>query len=187
MDFLWNADANILLFIQEYLRQDWMDQFWKGITMLGNVGWFWILLSVILLFSKKTRPIGITALLSLALGALITNLFLKNVVARIRPYEVINGLILLIEKQRDFSFPSGHTCASFAAAMVYLKMMPKRYGVPFVILAALIAFSRLYVGVHYPTDVIGGLIIGRFSAWAAVHFMEYLRKRRTKSFDADSR
>lgn len=187
MEILLNADANILLFIQEYIRQDWMDGFWKGITILGNAGWFWILMSVILLIPKKTRPIGITALVSLLIGALITNVFLKNVVARIRPYEVVDGLILIIEKQRDYSFPSGHTCASFAAAMVYLKMMPKKYGVPFVILAVLIAFSRLYVGVHYPSDVIGGLIIGIFSAWTAVHMMECLRKRMKKSFDADSR
>ena len=141
---------------------------------------------VILLIPEKTRPIGITALVSLIIGTLITNVFLKNAVARIRPYEVVEGLILLIEKQRDYSFPSGHTCASFAAAMVYMKMMPKKYGVPFVILAALIALSRLYVGVHYPTDVIGGLIVGIFSAWAAVHLMEYLQKRLKKSSDTDS-
>lgn len=186
MEFLLNADAEILLFIQEYVRQDWMNWFWKGITMLGNAGWFWILMSVILLIPEKTRPIGITALVSLIIGTLITNVFLKNAVARIRPYEVVEGLILLIEKQRDYSFPSGHTCASFAAAMVYMKMMPKKYGVPFVILAALIALSRLYVGVHYPTDVIGGLIVGIFSAWAAVHLMEYLQKRLKKSSDTDS-
>lgn len=172
MDFIFHIDAGILLFIQEYIRHDWMDGFWKFITMLGNGGWFWITVSVILLIPKKTRWIGVTALIALAVGALITNVVLKNMVARTRPYEVIDGLVLMIEKQKDYSFPSGHTCASFAAACVYLKMMPKKYGIPFLILAALIAFSRLYVGVHFPTDVIGGLLIGMFAAWAAMRMMK---------------
>ena len=97
---------------------------------------------------------------SLAVGALITNVFLKNAVARIRPYDLYPVIELLVEKQTDFSFPSGHTCASFAAALVYLRMFPERKGWGFVILAVLIGFSRLYVGVHYPTDVLGGFFVG---------------------------
>lgn len=180
MDLIFNMEADILLFIQNYIRQDWMDGFWKFITMLGNSGWFWIAVSLILIVPKRTRTIGITALIALAIGALITNVALKNIVARTRPYELIDGLVLMIEKQSDFSFPSGHTCASFAASMVYLKMMPKKYGVPFVVLAALIAFSRLYVGVHFPTDVLGGLVIGMFSAWAALHLKEVWENKRNK-------
>lgn len=150
-------DGNILLWIQEYFRKEWMTSIWTFLTSLGDSGWFWIVLAVILLIPKRTRRVGMTALFALAIGALITNVALKNIVARIRPYEVIDGLILLIEKQSDFSFPSGHSCASFAAAMVCYKMLPKRYGVPAVVLASLIAFSRLYVGVHYPSDVIAGV------------------------------
>lgn len=172
MDFIFNIEAGILLFIQEYIRQDWMDGFWKFITMLGNSGWFWLVLSILLIIPKRTRRIGITALIALAVGALITNVVLKNVIARARPYEVIDGLKRIIGPQSDYSFPSGHTCASFAAACVYFRMMPKKYGIPFVILAGLIAFSRLYVGVHFPTDVIGGLLIGVFSSWAAVRMMD---------------
>ena len=173
MDWLLQFEGNILLWIQEYIRADSMDGFWKMITMLGNTGWFWIAVSVLLLIPKKTRAIGIAALIALGIGALITNVTLKNVVARIRPYEVIDGLVLLIERQKDFSFPSGHTCASFAAATVYLKMMPKKYGIPFMTLAVLIAFSRLYVGVHFPTDVLCGGLIGIFSAWAAMKLQKY--------------
>ena len=114
------------------------------------------------------------------IGALITNVTLKNLVARTRPYEVVEGLVLLIEKQRDYSFPSGHTCASFAAAGVYWRMLPKKFGIPLVILAAMIAFSRLYVGVHYPTDVLAGLLIGLFAAWAARHMQKYVRSHRKK-------
>ena len=167
MDWILDFDAGILLFIQEYIRQDFLTPLVKFITHLGDAGWFWIALSVVLLFFKKTRRAGITALLALLIGALITNVALKNLVARIRPYEVIEDLHLLIEKQSDYSFPSGHTCASFAAGLVYLKMLPCRYGVAAILLAVLIAFSRLYVGVHYPTDILGGILVGSFAAWAA--------------------
>ena len=93
---------------------------------------------------------------------------------------MIDGLVLLIEKQKDYSFPSGHTCASFAAAGVYWRMMPKKYAVLLLILAALIACSRLYVGVHYPSDVLAGLAIGLFAAWAAWHLQKYVRAHREK-------
>ena len=180
MEFLINLDGNILLWIQEYIRQDWMEGFWKGITMLGDSGWFWIALSLLLMVPRRTRWIGITSLAAIVIGALITNVTLKNLVARTRPYEVVEGLVLLIEKQRDYSFPSGHTCASFAAAGVYWRMLPKKFGIPLVILAAMIAFSRLYVGVHYPTDVLAGLLIGLFAAWAARHMQKYVRSHRKK-------
>ncbi len=187
MDFLMQLDqnfidVNLLLFIQEYLRFDWMTPIWKLITWLGDAGWFWIALSVILLIPKKTRKIGATALISLLIGALITNVALKNLVARTRPYEVIDGLILLVDPQHDFSFPSGHSCASFAAAMVFYKMLPHKYGIPAVVLATLIALSRLYVGVHYPSDVAAGILIGIFSAWAAWKIVEKMWiKRKTKT------
>lgn len=111
---------------------------------------------------------GLTALIAMGIGALFVNVGLKNIVARTRPYEVIEGLRILVERQSDFSFPSGHSCASFASAFVYFRMAPKKWGIPALILAALIAFSRLYVGVHYPTDVIAGILIGILSALAAM-------------------
>lgn len=164
MEALLTLDGNILLWIQEYLRQDWMTPFWKFITFLGDGGWFWIAASIALLIPKRTRHIGIAGLLSLAIGALITNVTLKPLIARTRPYDVVDGLTRLIEKQSDRSFPSGHTCSSFAAALVYYRYMPKKYGIPMVVLAAMIAFSRLYVGVHFPTDIIGGILAGAVAA-----------------------
>lgn len=176
MEQLLQIDGNILLFIQENIRHDFMTPFWTWITSLGNSGWFWIVLSVIFLIPKKTRKAGITSLLALAIGALITNVTLKNMVARIRPYEVVDGLRLLIARPRDYSFPSGHTCASFAAALVYYRYFPRKWGIAAVILASMIAFSRLYVGVHYPTDILGGLIVGAFAAWAARKLMNRFRE-----------
>ena len=175
MDFLTQLDhnfidVNVLLFIQEYLRFEWMTPIWKFITWLGDAGWFWIALSVILLIPKRTRKIGAAALFSLLIGALIT-----------RPYEVIDGLILLVDPQHDFSFPSGHSCASFAAAMVYYKMFPKKYGIPAVIMATLIALSRLYVGVHYPSDVVAGILIGILAAWIACRIVGEKKDVKKKS------
>ena len=168
MEWFFELDGNILLYIQEYLRSDFMTPIWKFITALGNAGWFWILLTIILLIPKKTRRIGVASAIALFIGSLITNVALKNIVARTRPYEVVEGLNLLVGKAHDFSFPSGHSCASFASAFAIYKTAPKKYGIAALILASLIAFSRLYVGIHYPTDVIAGIIIGIVSAVISV-------------------
>ena len=181
IDSILQMDQYILLFIQNHIRQEWMDWFWKGITHLGDAGIFWILLTVVLLIPKKTRKAGISAAFALVIGALITNLAVKNLVARTRPYEVIQGLQLMIEKQKDFSFPSGHTCASFSAAYAIYRtkqVIPKKWGIAAMILATVIALSRLYVGVHYPTDVLGGLVIGLFSGWAGWKLEELFMKKR---------
>ncbi len=160
MEMLLNLDGNILLWIQDYLRNDFLTPIMIFITSLGNAGIIWILITVLLLFSKKTRKVGILSACALLGSLLINNMILKNLVARVRPYEVVNGLHLLIEKQVDWSFPSGHTGSSFASAVVLYRNLPRKYGVLALILAALIAFSRLYVGVHYPTDVLVAVITG---------------------------
>ncbi len=164
MNALLTLDGNLLLWIQEYLRNDFLTPIMTFITRLGDAGIIWIAISVLLLFFKKTRPIGLMAFLALMGSVVINNLILKHLVARIRPYEVVDGLTLLIEKQNDFSFPSGHSGASLAASVVFLKKAPKKFGIPALILALLICFSRLYVGVHYPTDVLAGICTGTLSA-----------------------
>ena len=148
-------EESILLGIQSDLRNEWLTPVFIFITRLGNGGFIWILGSILLLAPKKTRKIGVMALAALVGSVLIDNVILKNVVARTRPYEVIGGLTSLIGIQKDFSFPSGHTGSSFAVAVVMFRGLPKKFGVP-----ALIGFSRLYVGVHYPSDVLGGALIG---------------------------
>ena len=154
-----NLDGEILLQIQQHLRTDMLTPFMKIVTFLGNGGWFWILCAVVLLAVPKTRKTGYAAVLSLIFGVIVTNLLLKNIVARPRPFAEIEALIPMITKPKDFSFPSGHTTASFAVALVMLRMLPKKFGIPAVVLAALVAFSRLYLGVHYPTDVLAGFVI----------------------------
>ena len=178
LEWIHNMDAQILLFIQQYLRNDMFNWFWKGVTFLGDRGWFWIVLAIVLLFPKKTRKAGFTAALALAVGAIVTNLFLKTAAARIRPYDAVEGLVPLVAKLKDYSFPSGHTCASFSCAVVYDKMYPGRPGTAAIILAVLIALSRLYVGVHYPTDVLAGALVGWLSALCAMKLVFYWEKRK---------
>ena len=98
LEWIHNIDAQILLFIQQYLRSDLFTWLWKGITFLGDGGWFWIVLGLLFLFPKKTRKAGVTALLALAIGAVVTNLCLKDLVVRIRPYDSVEGLVPLVAR-----------------------------------------------------------------------------------------
>jgi undecaprenyl-diphosphatase len=136
------------------------------ITSLGNTGIFWILLAVVFLCFRKTRKIGITMGIALIFGLIFGNLLLKPLTARIRPYDFDPSIVLLIPPEHEFSFPSGHTLASFEGA-VSVFLYRKKWGIPALILAALIAFSRLYLMVHYPIDIIVGLILGSLFAWTA--------------------
>lgn len=168
MQMLLDLDAFILLWIQENIRTPWLTVFFQNVTKLGNAGIFWIMISLILLLFTKTRSTGLMSMAALVLSFIINNLVLKNAVARIRPYETVEGLSRLIERQADLSFPSGHAASSFAVAVILYLQLPKKYGVPALILAALISFSRLYLGVHYPTDVLVGAVSGTLIA-IAVH------------------
>lgn len=164
IDTLLKLDGDILLWIQDNLRAGWLDPIMKFITYLANGGALWIGICVLLLILKKTRTTGLVCSCSLAATFLINNIILKNIVARTRPYEVVEGLNRIIGAQSDYSFPSGHSGASFAVAVVMFMEMPKKYGVPALIVATLIALSRLYVGVHYPSDVIAGILTGTLYA-----------------------
>ena len=168
-------DGQILLLIQEYIRNPILDPIMIFITTLGNGGIFWILLTLVLLLNKRTRHLGITCALSLILMLFINNIFIKNIVARTRPYEVIEGLTILVSKPVDFSFPSGHTASSFAVAVVLMKECKSKWKYAALVLAILIAFSRLYVGVHYPTDVLGGLILGTLYAFIAMFIINRIK------------
>lgn len=164
LQVLQQMDASILLFIQDNIRNAALTPIMTGITHLGDKGILWIVLSVILLIPRRTRRAGVLSIAAMVITFLICNMWLKNYVARTRPYEVINGLQLLVAKADDFSFPSGHASSSFAAAVSIWKNTNKGFGIICIIMASLIAFSRLYIGIHYPSDVIAGLIIGTLVA-----------------------
>jgi undecaprenyl-diphosphatase len=159
-----NFDLPILDWIAANLWCPFLDAVMPVITLLGDAGIFWIAIAVVLLFFPKTRRIGLGMGAALIIGLLLCNVTMKPLFARIRPYDYQLEhfgvtIKLLIEAQHDFSFPSGHTIASFEAATVLL-IHSKKAGIPAMILACLIAFSRLYLYVHYPTDVITSVILG---------------------------
>ena len=159
------VDGTLLIWIQDTFVNSAWTPFWKTITSLGNGGMIWIAVTVILLFFKKTRRAGIASALALLGSLLVNNLILKDLIARTRPYDAVEGVRLLIERQSDYSFPSGHTGSSFSSASAIFFNLPKRYGIAALVLASLIAFSRLYVGVHYPSDVAAGILIGFALGW----------------------
>ena len=157
-------DLPILDWIQANLQSSFMDTFMPIVTVLGDAGLFWIAWAVLLLLFPKTRKIGLGMGFALIMGLLVCNVTLKPMIQRIRPYDFQEqefGILinLLIDRQHDFAFPSGHTIASFEAATVLLKNS-KKMGIPAMILAFIIAFSRLYLYVHYPTDVIFSVFAG---------------------------
>jgi undecaprenyl-diphosphatase len=159
-----NFDLPILDWIADNLWCPVLDAVMPVITLLGDAGIFWIAIAVALLFFKKTRRVGVGMGIALLAGLVLCNLTLKPLCQRPRPYDyqldVFGRLIpLLIERQHDFAFPSGHTIASFEGA-VALLIHDRKLGIPALVLAVLIAFSRLYLYVHYPTDVLASIILG---------------------------
>lgn len=156
------ADSGILLFIQEHVRNFILDPIMFFFSVIGNKGTVWILTAVLLLVISKYRKTGLITLLCLAAGFVVCNLLIKNSVQRIRPFIAIEELEHLMGTLADadsWSFPSGHTCSSFAAAYALTRGLGKKGGL-FYILAAAISLSRLYIGVHYPSDVLAGAVIG---------------------------
>lgn len=178
LDFLLRLDGNILLFLQENVRNPVLTPILRLITTLGNGGAVWIAFAVLLLCIPKTRKAGCMAVAALLGTLLVNNMILKNLVARTRPYEVIEGLTYIVREPVDFSFPSGHAGCSFAVACIMFRRMPRQYGIPALILAILIALSRLYVGVHYPSDVLFGTVSGILISYGAEEIVNRLWKMR---------
>jgi undecaprenyl-diphosphatase len=174
-------EGGFLLFLQEYVRQPYLNIFFKTITHLGDSGIIWIVLCLLLLISKRHRKEGMGVLVALVIGFVVTNLLLKNLVARPRPYTLLQELTILVNRPSDFSFPSGHACSSFAAALTMFRLSNKRIGVPALLLAVLIAFSRLYVGVHFPSDVMVGALIGVAASCIAVWVI-----RKSKNYERNN-
>lgn len=172
-ELAFSFDFPILDWIQANIANGFLDVFMPIITAFGNGGIFWMACAAILLIFPKTRKTGLAMGIALALGLIVCNFILKPVIDRPRPFKVLAdmGVIinLLIKEPGPHSFPSGHTIASFEAS-VALLLGNKKLGIPAFILAILIAFSRLYLYVHYPTDVIASIILGTLFAFIG-HFV----------------
>lgn len=177
MELILQKDMEIVLWIQENLRTPPLTAFLRTVTHLGDLGAVWIVLCVALLIFVKTRRSGICASVSLASAFFINDVILKNIFERLRPFEAAETVRELIDHPGGASFPSGHTAAAFAAAMALVFSRAPRYiSIPALVLAALIAFSRLYLGVHYLTDIIIGAAVGTAVAAAAVAAVKRLKK-----------
>ena len=157
-----------------------LDRFMVAITKLGDAGIVWIILTVILLLIPKTRKSGVYMAVALIADLIICNVILKPIVARIRPYSINQTVQLLVTPLKDYSFPSGHTAASFASVSALYFAGRKRMAARALIVSVLIAFSRMYLYVHYPTDVLGGLIIGLLCGWIADMIIQKVMEKRSR-------
>ena len=193
-DSFLNFDLSVFQWIQG-IHNEFLDALMIGITTLGNGGAVFIAIGLALLFTKKYRKAGLAVLVALLVMLLCNDLFLKEFFARPRPFNLFEtnpekyafwgkGYIYpeLISKPTSFSFPSGHTASAFAAAIALL-WHNRKFGIPTTIFAALMGFSRIYVEVHYCTDVIAGVVSGTICAFVAVLIVKYLFPVVDKGFD----
>lgn len=173
-------EIGILDWIQT-LRTGFGDAVFPIVTKLGDGGVFWIALTLALLLFRRTRKLGLTCALALLIDVALCNGLIKNLVARTRPYVVNPDIVLLIPKPGEYSFPSGHAAASFSfvGALLFSRC---RWWIPAGVLACVIAVSRLYLYVHYPTDVLFGalfgLLFGYLAALAVRKAGEAIRRRK---------
>ncbi|OAA90292.1 phosphatase PAP2 family protein [Clostridium ljungdahlii] len=152
-------DNYILFSIKKYVQNKYLDMLMPIVTNMGNLGIVWIIIAIILILDKPYRIIGSVVILTLIVSTIAGEGIVKHIVRRTRPCNQQNSLNMLISKPISYSFPSGHTLSSFAAAEV-LSMYFTEYKLIFIGIAFLIALSRMYLYVHYPTDVIAGVILG---------------------------
>ena len=172
MSLLQNYDYTILHFLHHLalITNGHLTPFFRFISYFGDKGLFFILLGMILLIFKKTRKLGLCILISLLIGTLFTNLFLKNIIARHRPY--LSGIKAYHQwwqnagslKYNEFSFPSGHTTATMAVMTCFFLFYNKKYSWIGFLFVVMMGMSRNYFMVHYPTDVLGGIIVGGLSS-----------------------
>ncbi len=171
VDIMHGMDYGILAYIAETLRGGSLDPVMTVLSLMGNGGTVWIATAVLLLFFRKTRRAGVAMLLALAAGYVIGNLCIKELVMRPRPFVTHSDLTALLDPGDPWSFPSGHALSSFAAATAFC-CFHRKTGVLALVLAALIAFSRLYASVHYPTDVLAGALLGVLIGLAAAALVD---------------
>ena len=172
-----HKDFGILDYIQKHYRSQTMDRLIPWVTRFGDLGVFWLAFSTMLLLSEKLRKAGAVMIAAISGGFVAGNLILKNLIRRDRPCWIDPLEDMLVKIPKDYSFPSGHSIASFAGAGALLHYS-KMLGIPAMMLANLIAFSRMYLYVHFPTDVAAGAILGTISAKAATNFFEKRERRK---------
>ena len=167
----------VMLQTIQSMRTSWLDQLMVFVTSLGDAGLLWIVLGVVFVCRKRTRAMGAAVLISLLLGHLVGNGIMKPLIARPRPCHVIPTVELLIQAPTSYSFPSGHTMSSFEGA-VSIFLFNRRWGAAALVAAVLIAFSRMYLFVHFPTDVLVGFLFGVLHGWLVYKLVAWWRARK---------
>lgn len=170
---IYDLDWKVLDWIQTSLKCSFLDSSTPVVSYLGDFGAIWILCAIIMILSGQYRKQGFILLLGLAMGVLVGNLLLKNLIARPRPCWINATKELLVAMPKDYSFPSGHTLASVIAATI-LAYANEKFEIPAGLLAFLISFSRLYLYVHFPTDVIAATALGMLIGKLAITMGQFL-------------
>lgn len=173
MELILKFDNYILTFVQEFMQSPAWDTFFSFLTKLGDTGILWIIFGAVCLFKNKYRKCGIAIFISLAVSLIVGNFVIKNIFVRIRPF-IANSVQILIATPSGYSFPSSHAMTGFAAATC-IWYYHKKWGVAAFVLAALTAFSRVYLYVHYPTDVLVGSALGIAFGMLAVWIAKKIR------------
>ncbi|MBQ6387517.1 MAG: phosphatase PAP2 family protein [Ruminococcus sp.] len=164
MEYIVSFDFAILDFIQAAIKNAFFDPVMMMFSYVGEIGAVWIIIALGMLFSDKTRVTGAMVLAALVLVALAGEIGIKHLVARTRPFLINTDVTLNIVAPSGYSFPSVHAAAAFASALVIAVREKLWMGIGVYVLASLIAFSRLYNYVHFPTDVFAGMILGTLCA-----------------------
>lgn len=174
LEWITNIDFSILYWIQENIRTEWLDSVCAFLSWAFQLGLPWIFLGVVLFCFKKTRAAGVILVAAVVLTFFFNELAIKNAVNRERPCTIDPTVELAIEKPTSFSFPSGHTASCFAAVGVLL-FTHKKIGIPLILFAVIMGLSRMYLFVHFPTDVIAGAAMGLLMAWVTVLIFKELK------------
>ncbi len=174
---LQEVDFWILDWIRSNMRCGLLDAIMPVITFLGFAAVLWIVIAIVLFCSKKYRQRGLMLAYGLITYLILGNTILKNVIARPRPCWIRPEVELIVAAPKDYSFPSGHTMTGFVAATI-LMHYDRRWGAVAYVVAALIGFSRLYLYVHFPSDVLGGAVLGVLTGIVVVRVTEWVRGRR---------
>lgn len=180
LEHILNFDQAISFFMQNHVRCFLLDIAMKALSLCGDYGAIWILLAIVLFFLPETRIGAIFLLLSIAITALVAHEFLKEWIMRPRPYITYPDIQILVAPLYSTSFPSGHAASSFAAATALTIVFQQKGKYAFIV-AGLIAISRVYVGVHYVSDILVGALLGvMISLWGGV-ILNWLRRKYSKN------
>lgn len=179
-DCIQNIDEQLLLLIQEHMKNPVLDRIMVFVTSLGNNWLIWIIIALLLLLIKRYQKCSVFLLCSIMIANILCDHILKPIFDRARPFHHFPEIAMLIHRPHSPSFPSGHTTTGFAAATI-IFCFDKRFGIAAYLLAGSIAFSRMYLFVHYPTDVLAGIVLGISTSlilyYGVNRLLVYLKKR----------